>query len=72
MMGDLREEGYEKIGEYERVRGQPIENYGNKEQKKWFHNIVAVPDLHPCTAGNKEEEHTQTHTRTHARTHARV
>ena len=31
------------------------ENYGKKEQKEWIDNIV--PDPHPCTAGNKEEEH---------------
>ena len=37
-------------------REQPIENYGKKEQKEWFDNIL--PDPHPCTAGNKEEEHT--------------
>ena len=37
----------------ERVR--PIENYGKKEQKEWLDNIL--PDPHPCTAGNKEEEH---------------
>ena len=40
-----------KDGERER----PIENYGKKEQKEWFNNIL--PDPHPCTAGNKEEEH---------------
>ena len=27
-----------------------------KEQKEWLDNIL--PDPHPCTAGNKEEEHT--------------
>ena len=37
-------------------REQPIENYGKKEQKEWLDNIL--PDPHPCTAGNKEEEHT--------------
>ena len=36
-------------------REQPIENYGKKEQKEWLDNIL--PDPHPCTAGNKEEEH---------------
>ena len=41
-----------KDGERER----PIENYGKKEQKEWLDNIL--PDPHPCTAGNKEEEHT--------------
>ena len=40
-----------KDGERER----PIENYGKKEQKKWLDNTL--PDPHPCTAGNKEEEH---------------
>ena len=40
-----------KDGERER----PVENYGKKEQKEWLDNIL--PDLHPCTAGNKEEEH---------------
>ena len=37
-------------------RGQLIENYGKKEQKEWLDNTL--PDPHPCTAGNKEEEHT--------------
>ena len=37
-------------------REQPIEKYGKKEQKEWLDNIL--PDPHPCTAGNKEEEHT--------------
>ena len=41
-----------KDGESER----PIEHYGKKEQKEWLDNIL--PDFHPCTAGNKEEEHT--------------
>ena len=41
-----------KDGERER----PIENYGKKEQKEWLDNTL--PDPHPCTAGNKEEEHT--------------
>ena len=41
-----------KDGERER----PIENYGKKEQKERLDNIV--PDPRPCTAGNKEEEHT--------------
>ena len=37
-------------------RGRPIENYGKKEQKEeWLVSIL--PDPHPCTAGNKEEEH---------------
>ena len=36
-------------------REQPLENYGKKEQKGWFDNIL--PDPHPCTAGNKEDEH---------------
>ena len=45
-----------KDGERER----PIENNGKKEQKEWLDNIL--PDPHPCTAGNKEEEHnTVTH-----------
>ena len=38
-------------------RGRPIENYGEKEQKQWLDNTL--PDPHPCTAGNKEEEHSQ-------------
>ena len=33
---------------------RPIENYGKKEQKEWLDNTL--PDPHPCTAGNKEEE----------------
>ena len=37
-------------------RGRPVENYGKKEQKEWLDNTL--PDPHPCTAGNKEEEHT--------------
>ena len=37
-------------------RGLPIENYGKKEQKEWLGNTL--PDPHPCTAGNKEQEHT--------------
>ena len=49
-------------------RGRPIENYGKKEQKEWFDNTL--PNLHPCTAGIKEEDHTNTHT--HARTQARA
>ena len=36
-------------------RGWPIENYGKKEQKEWLDNTL--PEPHPCTAGNKEEEH---------------
>ena len=51
-MGGLCEEEYEKIGR-ER-KGLLIENYGNKVQKHWLHNTV--PDPHPCTAGNKEED----------------
>ena len=38
-------------------RRLPIENYGKKEEKEWLDNTVAVYDPHPCTAGNKEEEH---------------
>ena len=34
--------------------GRLIENYGKKEQKEWLDNTL--PDPHPCTAGNKEEE----------------
>ena len=37
-------------------RGRPIEKYGKKEQKEWLRN--PLPDLHPCTSGNKEDEHT--------------
>ena len=48
---DMRRSGRMKDGERER----PIENYGKKEQKQWLDNIL--PDPHPCTAGNKEEEH---------------
>ena len=40
-------------------RERPIENNGKKEQKEWLDNIL--PDPHPCTAGNKEEEHTYLH-----------
>ena len=36
-------------------RERSIENYGKKEQKEWLDNTL--PDPHPCTAGNKEEEH---------------
>ena len=36
-------------------RGRLIENYGKKEQKEWLDKTL--PDPHPCTAGNKEEEH---------------
>ena len=36
-------------------RGRPIENYEKKEQKEWLDNTL--PDPHPCTARNKEEEH---------------
>ena len=44
-----------RSGEDERWReGRPIENYGKKEQKEWLDNTL--PDPHPCTAGNKEEE----------------
>ena len=39
----------------DREMGRPTENYGKKEQKEWFDNTL--PDPHPCTAGNKEEEH---------------
>ena len=35
--------------------GQPIENYGKKEQKEWLDNTL--PDPHPCMTGNKDEEH---------------
>ena len=40
-----------KDGERER----PIENYGKQEQKEWLDNMLHDP--HPCTSGNKEEEH---------------
>ena len=33
-------------------RGRPIENYG---KKSWLDHSLRDP--HPCTAGNKEEEH---------------
>ena len=36
-------------------RGRQIENYGEKEQKEWLDNTL--PDPHPCTTENKEEEH---------------
>ena len=42
-------------------REQPIEKYGKKEQKEWLDNILSDP--HPCTAGNKEEEHKLTNPR---------
>ena len=46
-------------GEDERWReGWPIENYGKKEQKEWLDNTL--PDPHPRTAGNKEEEQLST------------
>ena len=47
----MRRSGRMKDGE----RGRLIENYGKKEQKEWLDNTL--PDPHPCTAGNKEEEH---------------
>ena len=37
------------------MEGGAIKNYGKKEQKEWLDNTL--PDPHPCTAGNKEEEH---------------
>ena len=40
---------------------RPIENYGKKEQKEWLDNTL--PDPHPCTAGDKEEEHRSMATR---------
>ena len=46
-----------RLGEDERRRGLPTENYGNKEQKEWLDNTVTEPDPRPCTAENKEEEH---------------
>ena len=47
-----------RSGEDERWRGgRPIKNYGKKEQIEWLDNTVTLPDPHPCTAGNKEEEH---------------
>ena len=42
--------------------GRLIENYGKKEQKEWLDNTL--PDHHPCTAGNKEEEHMWKYVRT--------
>ena len=48
---DMRRSGRMKDGE----RGRPIDNYGKKEQKEWLDNTLSDP--HPCTAGNKEEEH---------------
>ena len=48
---DMRRSGRMKDGEREWL----IENYGKKEQKEWLDNTL--PDPHPCTAGNKEEEH---------------
>ena len=55
--GRLRGEGYEKIGGGRKMErgGRPIENNGKKEQKEWLDNTL--PNPHPCTAGNKEEEH---------------
>ena len=45
-----------RSGEDERWReGRPMENYGKKEQNEWLDNTL--PDPHPCTAGNKEEKH---------------
>ena len=49
-------------------RGRPIENYGKKEQKEWLDNTL--PDPHPCTAGNKEEE--QMHNTYHLRIKLRL
>ena len=48
----MRRSAKDDIGE----RGLPIGNYGKKEQKELLDNTL--PDPHPCTAGNKEEEHT--------------
>ena len=53
MKRDMRRSGRMKDGE----REQPIENYGKKEQKERLDNTL--PDPHPCTAGNKEEELTE-------------
>ena len=51
---DMRRSG-ERRWKMERG-GLPIEKYGKKEQKEWLDNTVTVPDPHPCTAENKEEE----------------
>ena len=51
---DMRRSGRMKDGE----RGRPIEKYGKEEQKESLDNTL--PDPHPCTAGNKEEEHKYT------------
>ena len=41
-----------KIGEKQDEMGRPL---GKNGQKEWLDNTL--PDPHPCTAGNKEEEH---------------
>ena len=42
-----------RSGEDERLREGAADR--KKDQKEWLDNTL--PDLHPCTAGNKEEEH---------------
>ena len=49
----MRRSGRMKDGDW----GLLIANYGKKEEKEWLDNTVTIPDPHPCTAGNKEEEH---------------
>ena len=56
-MPDRRRRRFNHILEDERWReGAADKNYGKKEKKEWLDNTL--PDPHPCTAGNKEEEHT--------------
>ena len=58
-IGGLHEEGYEKIGAGRKMgRGAANRKLWKKEQKEWLDNTL--PDPHPCTAGNKEEESTIT------------
>ena len=48
-----------RSGEDERWREGAADRKLLKEQKDWLDNTL--PDPHPCTAGNKEEEHTYIH-----------
>ena len=54
-MGGLREEGHEKIGGGMKDGEGAADRKLCKEQKEWLDSTL--PDPHPCTAGNKEEEH---------------
>ena len=48
-----------RSGEDERWReGAADRKLWKERTERVLDNTVTVPDLHPCTAGNKEEEHT--------------